>query len=46
MYSPELIVLLVGIAVRVRSTKVLRGHGREIITPIATIYYDNRQKRQ
>jgi len=37
---------LVGIAVRVRSTNVLRGHGREIITPVATMNYDNRHKRQ
>jgi len=37
---------LVGIAAPVRSTKVLRGHGRDIITPVATMNCDNRQKRQ
>jgi len=30
---------LVGIAVRVRSTKVLRRHGRGITTPVATMNY-------
>jgi len=27
--------------VQVRSTKVLRGHGREITTPVATTNYDH-----
>jgi len=28
--------------VRVHSTKVLHGHGREVTTPLATTNYDHR----
>ena len=32
--------------VRVRSNKVLRGHGGEIATPVTTMNYNTRQKKQ
>jgi len=34
------IVLLVGIAIRVRSTEVLRGHGGGITAPVTTMNYN------
>jgi hypothetical protein len=40
-HFPQLIVLLVGIGVRVRSTEVLRAHSGGIIS-VATVSYNTR----